>query len=84
MGHWSRRAAPTAGVTLQTLKFNLNNNTFFMIELRGGLETGGKLQSVHGNIRGGKKFTAHIYESTLKHIVHIVETGKHNSKTLYV
>lgn len=39
-------ATPTARVTLQNLKFNRNNNTFFMIKLHGGFKASAELQGV--------------------------------------
>ena len=59
-------ATPTSRVTLQKLKFNRNNNTFFMIKLHGGSEVSGELQGVCRVTLGGA-FTASIYESAVKH-----------------
>lgn len=46
-------ATPTARVTLQKLKFNRNNNTFFMIKLHGGSEVSEELQGVCRVTLGG-------------------------------
>lgn len=62
-------ATPTAGVMLQKLKFNQNNNTFFMMKLHRGLEASADLQGVRKVTLGLSVYSQHL-QLTKTHRAH--------------